>query len=341
MITISIIIPTRNRHSSLIRTLHSLDKQIHPIQEIIIVDSSDQSLDFSMLDGMRCKNLIRYIHSEPSVCVQRNIGIKEAKSDFIFLCDDDIEVEPEYVDNLANFIDNNKDVGAVTGSFLQKEVDGSWKATYDVNRFFSLLFVFIFQLSVWGRIDQFKTNFITLPICKLMWKYYRRRGNRYTLAGWPLITQIDDVYRTKVYTLGGCIVNRNWLLQSPYDEVLDPNGLGDNFGVTVDFPQEQGIYVLRDQNIYHHRSPENRLKASVSYMRRVLALHYFLNQKKQFGLSHRLWFIWSLLGNLSLQIILGNVEMKRATFQAIKLIVLRKNPYIVARANGNRIVVPN
>ena len=346
MLTISVVIPTRNRHSSLLRTLRSLDKQIFPLREIIIVDSSDEPLNMAELEGMQCKDLIRYIQSEPSVCIQRNIGIKLAESDYVFLCDDDIEVEPDYLKNLANFIETKFsetkiEVGAVTGSFLQKENDGTWKATYDVNRFVSLLFVFIFQLSIWGRIDRIKTNIITLPMCKLIWKFYQRRGNRNTLAGWPLITQIGDIYRTKVYTLGGCLVKRTWLLDSPYDEILDPNGLGDNFGVAVDFPQDQAIHVLRDQSIYHHRSPENRLKASVSYMRRVLALHYFLHQKKQFGVSHRLWFMWSLLGNLCLQIILRNRDMVRATFHAIKLILMGRNPYILARNRGSKIVIPN
>jgi hypothetical protein len=37
-------------------------------------------------------------------------------------------------------------------------------------------------------------------------------------------------------------VRRQWLIRSPFDEVLDPHGIGDNYGVAFGFPSK--IHVL-------------------------------------------------------------------------------------------------
>ena len=107
MIKISAVIATRNRKDSLYRTLRALSNQTYKLQEVIIVDSSDEKLVDAELsttfDGLN----IKYFTSEPSVCIQRNIGIRKSTSDYIFICDDDIEPEPEYVLALSNYIESN------------------------------------------------------------------------------------------------------------------------------------------------------------------------------------------------------------------------------------------
>jgi glycosyltransferase involved in cell wall biosynthesis len=111
MIKISAVIATRNRKDSLYRTLRALSNQTYKLQEVIIVDSSDEKLVDAELsttfDGLN----IKYFTSEPSVCVQRNIGIRQSTSDYIFICDD--VSEPEYVLALSNYIENNSSVCCV------------------------------------------------------------------------------------------------------------------------------------------------------------------------------------------------------------------------------------
>src|SRR5690606_21956500 len=97
------------------------------------------------------------------------------------------------------------------------------------------LWKYIFGLSVWGAIK-----------CGPAWlkRCYNRKGNHITKAGWPVITQMSgEFYITPVYTLGASLVKRDWLLQSPFDEVLDRNGIGDNYGVAMGFP-EMGIHIV-------------------------------------------------------------------------------------------------
>src|SRR5687768_11146986 len=116
---ISVVIPTCNRKESLMRVLRCLSQSRHPILEIIIVDSSDVKLeaeDLSVFTSLK----IRYLTSKPSVCVQRNMGIKHAVSEWIFLCDDDLEVPTDYLERLVRHLQNHEGVGAVSGLFLQK-----------------------------------------------------------------------------------------------------------------------------------------------------------------------------------------------------------------------------
>ena len=97
MMELSVVIPTRNRRESLLRLLQSLSSQKYQLKEVIIVDASDQEIDVAELQAMFKSFPIRYLRSIASVCSQRNTGIKTATSEFIFLCDDDIEITDDYL----------------------------------------------------------------------------------------------------------------------------------------------------------------------------------------------------------------------------------------------------
>src|SRR6185295_17891110 len=95
-------------------------------------------------------------------------------------------------------------------------------------------------------------------------------------AGWPVITDFSgDFFITPVYGLGASVVGREWLLLSPYEELLDRHGIGDNYGVAMSFPVT-GIHVLNNAFVYHHQEPANRLQRPLQYLRRVFALDYFI-----------------------------------------------------------------
>jgi glycosyltransferase involved in cell wall biosynthesis len=321
---ISVVIPTRNRPHYMSRVLTTLQQQIRKAEEIIVIDSSDQMEYRQGLKEQFSSLPISWIQAPASVCLQRNIGIREASGDWIFLCDDDIELDQDYLAKLEEYSNVNPDCGAVAGCLLQNE-SGNWVSQYPPRNFGDLLWRFAFQLSVWGDLQSITTSTWTKPILYMVKQFYRRRGNNVSLAGWPLITSWDQKYfQTKIYSLGANLIKREWLLNSPYDEVLDPSGIGDNYGVALGFPKKNAIHVLCDTHAHHHRAEENRLLHSIAYFRRTLALHYFLKRHRK--RAQRLWFIWSLLGNWIHQKIRRN-ELSNATLKAIKLVLTGKNPY--------------
>jgi glycosyltransferase involved in cell wall biosynthesis len=326
---ISVIIPTCNRKAQLLHTLQSLNGAAYPLQEVIIVDSGEDRLlstDIELFGNLK----IEYLSAEKSVCIQRNKGIRQAKGDWIFLCDDDVEVPPDYLGKLVAHIQQHA-AGAVSGQWLQKEQDG-WQASWPEISSFHLFRKYIFRLSIWGEIK--------CRGMKPVRSYYKRKGNHISKAGWPVITQMSgEYYITPVYTLGASLVKREWLLQSPFDEVLDRHGIGDNYGVALSFPV-LSIHIVNDAHVFHHQEPANRLKRSLQYYRRALALDYFARTKQNLHHVSRTWILWSLFGNLLSFLWAREGVMIKASLKAMAKIILGNNPYYKASREGKKVVEP-
>ncbi len=337
---ISVVIPTRNRPERVRKALSALARQTSPPAEVIVVDASDKGCyDVEMLVAEFRTLPLKLLSSAPSVCIQRNKGIAAASSDWIFLCDDDIELPTDHLQHLANHVALHPACGAVAGKLRQLE-SGAWVDQYPPRRFSTAFYQFVFQLSVWGPIDGVKTNRFTRPVLAWMNAWYRKRGNRESLAGWPLITQWRlPSFSTRFYSLGADLVRREFLLSSPYDPVLDPGGIGDNYGVALGLPN--GIDVIDSTYALHHREQENRVDRKVAYYRRILALHYFIRARFTNATLTTLWLCWSIIGLSLMQLRRFDVSMLKLSAKAFIKIVAGRNPYIVAKSEGKIVVSPN
>ena len=333
-IPISVVIPTCNRKARLTSLLQQLNASVYPFKEVIVVDSGEERL--AEKEYSCYKNLhIHYLESEKSVCLQRNTGIQKAVSDWIFLCDDDIEVPVDYISKLVAHIRSHKEAGAVSGIVLQKEGE-EWTGKYPVTSAKSLVWNYFFQLGCWGEISCTGNNFLV----KRIRAYYQKKGNHLSKAGWPVLVNFEGSFiMTPVYGLGASVVKKEWLLQSPYDEVLDRHGIGDNYGVAMGFPVT-GIHVVTGAFVYHHQEPVNRLQRSLQYYRRTLALGYFIKTKPALKHIKLYRLAWSLTGNLLGFIKSGNRIMIKAAFKSIIKIVLNRNPYVVAHKKHRKVTEP-
>jgi glycosyltransferase involved in cell wall biosynthesis len=339
MITISAVIPTRNRPDRMISVLSTLQNQLFLPSEIIIVDSSDDSSYRHTLMKKFYSLPLIWITSAPSVCIQRNAGINQASCEWVLLCDDDIELDTNYLQTLTSHIESNPDCGAIAGRLLQKE-EQHWVDQYPVKSFYDLTWRFIFQYSVWGSFDSIKVSSWQESMFAFMKNWYSKRGNSVSAAGWPLITDWGkDSFCTKIYSLGANLIRRDWLLKSPYDEVLDRSGIGDNYGVALGFPGHLPIRVIASTHAYHHRAEENRLARNVSHYRRILALQYFLKRSGQKRVAHA-WFLWSLFGKTLAFTFKGDWKMMKATLKAMGLILVGRNPYWNGHGIGKKVIQP-
>jgi glycosyltransferase involved in cell wall biosynthesis len=330
--SVSIVIPTCNRKRSLLRLLKTLNASSHPINKVIIVDSGVETLqddDFLMFDNLE----FLYLFSKPSVCVQRNIGIQSATTPWIFLCDDDLEVPSDYLEKIFNHISKHPEAGAVGGLFLQ-QWNNVWTGQYPITSTWELVGRFVFQLSIWGEL-KCKANLITKPVIA----YYKRKMNHLSKAGWPVITNFEGEYfKTPVYTLGAAVVKKEWLLNSPFDEVLDKYGIGDNYGVAIGFPKE-GIHLLNNAHVYHYKEPANRIQRSSQFYRRALAVDYFIKTRPELHFIKQRWFVWSLLANLCYYFFTVNFEMVRAIC-SFMIKGRNNNPYIEGKRAGLKVINP-
>lgn len=100
---ISVIIPTYNRANTLPRALDSVLAQSRPANEIIVIDdgSSDETCSLIQSDYPQ----VVYLHQpNAGVSAARNLGIKQAKGDWIALLDSDDEWLPEKLEQQADAI---------------------------------------------------------------------------------------------------------------------------------------------------------------------------------------------------------------------------------------------
>jgi len=339
-VEISVVIPTRNRPERVRSALSSLAQQTSPPAEIIVVDASDEGFHDAkaLANEFRTLPLI-FLSSSPSVCIQRNKGIEAAKGDWIFLHDDDIELPPDHFQQLADHVAKHPGCGAVAGKLRQLE-GGIWVDQYPPRRFFTALYMFVFQLSVWGPVNGVKTNRLTRPVLAWIDRWYQKRGNRESLAGWPLITQWQrPCFTTRFYSLGADLIRRELLLSSPYDPVLDPGGIGDNYGVALGLPD--GIDVIDSTYALHHREQHNRVDRKIAYYRRIMALHYFVTTRFANATITIFWLCWSIFGLSLLQLRRFDLLMLKLSVKAFLQIVTGRNPYVVAKSHGRIIVSPN
>jgi glycosyltransferase involved in cell wall biosynthesis len=318
---ISVVIPTCDRKQRLLSLLHHLDQSSYPLHEVIIVDSGSDKLlpaDYGIFKNIA----IRYFESEKSVCRQRNIGIANAEASWIFLCDDDIEPPADYLEKIVAHIDEHREAVAVSGVWLQFE-NGKWVSEYPVRSNRELVWKYIFQLSIWGKIEC-GDNFIS----RRLKKYYRRKGNHISKAGWPVLTDFSGLYfTTPLYSLGASVVRKEWLVKFPYDEILDSHGIGDNYGVAINFPPGS-IHILNNTFVFHHREPLNRLQKPLQYFRRSLALDYFASTNGNLKHVRRINLLWSLKGNLLSFLWAGDIKMMRAAFKTLVTIAFKRNTYL-------------
>jgi len=332
LISISVVIPTRNRPESLLRTLHCLVAQTYALQEIIVVDSSDESTDLGLI-FRSTDTRIEQIVSRPSVCLQRNIGIAASRGEYVFLCDDDIDLPQDYVATLAAYI-SDTGATAVSGLVHQKGPDGEWVYQYPVGSFRRQLLTYVFQLGAWGSMRLSSPSRWTRFVSEAIAAHYERRGNDLSLAGWPTVTQFDAaVIRTRVYGLGASIVQKSCFDSNGFDETLDPHGFGDNYGVAMGLAEK--IHVLKSAPVWHHESSVNRLPRQLAAYRRTLALHYFLTLMST--RRARVFLVWSLIGMALVALPHDRLRAKAAA-KAILLICTGLNPYLAARKVGRKFV---
>lgn len=328
-LTVSVVIPTRNRPRSLARALRALSRQTRPPDEVVVVDASDRPSGEEALRRKHAGLSLTVLTSEPGVCAQRNAGIRRAVGSHVLLLDDDIEAPPDYLEHLTGHLEAHPSEGAVTGLLREPDADGVFREGFEVPSFRHLLFAFVFQLTVWGDVEATRGGPLTALPLALLRLWYRHRDNTWSLAGWPLVTRVrSPVVRTAVYGLGAALVRRDWLLASPYDERLGTHGIGDNYGVALGFPGERPITVLRDVPVLHHRAPDNRLDPAETYFRRVLALDYFLGTDPRFSGLNLVFLAWSLKGNAIRFALRGERALFGRTVRALALVAGGRNPLL-------------
>ena len=118
MNSVSVVIPTYNSGSTIEDCLESLMKQTKPPEEIIIVDGHSKDSTVEIAKEYECKILYEEGGSRAAAC---NVGVPEAKGDYVVFIDADAIAKEDWLENLiaAFDLDHGREVGCTTGPNIE------------------------------------------------------------------------------------------------------------------------------------------------------------------------------------------------------------------------------
>jgi len=119
--SVSAIIPTVGRPAMLRRCLDSLAKQTVRVSEVLVVHCGDDADTRELAAASGWGFDVRYFHHAEKNCArQRNFGVAQARFDNLLLIDDDIEVDPQWVEELFKPIWSDPHAGATMGRLVNQ-----------------------------------------------------------------------------------------------------------------------------------------------------------------------------------------------------------------------------
>lgn len=107
---VSVIITTKNENASIGTLIKSILRQTYQNYEILLVDNN--SSDNTIKIAKRFKKVKIYQYG-PERSAQRNFGAKNAKGDYLFFLDADMELTPNVLDDCVRKIEEQKVTGIV------------------------------------------------------------------------------------------------------------------------------------------------------------------------------------------------------------------------------------
>ena len=119
--SVAAVIVTRNRVPLLRQTLAALKASTYPISEIIVSDDSSDEETSRML-AAEFPEAMRIVGPQRGIAANRNKGMSFAKSDYILLSDDDMLVDPRFVELAMQEVANSEPGLIFTGTTEHGEV---------------------------------------------------------------------------------------------------------------------------------------------------------------------------------------------------------------------------
>lgn len=124
-----LVICTRNRSADMVRCLESLLQQRRMPLKVLVVDSSDTNETADLSEEFRSQKglpFLEYVHTAPGLTLQRNVALRMVRGEFdvVHFVDDDVELEPGYIDELLNAFEKDASLvgagGLIKGAIVRK-----------------------------------------------------------------------------------------------------------------------------------------------------------------------------------------------------------------------------
>lgn len=133
------MIPTYKRPQSLIACVNSILEQIRIPDELLVIDDDTLILDEVMKLRAMCADKMSFVYykkdhsTEPrGSATSRNIGIHKSLHDIVYIFDDDLVLESDFIGNTMAVWESNKDKNlfAVGGVISNNRIPSKWETLY-------------------------------------------------------------------------------------------------------------------------------------------------------------------------------------------------------------------
>jgi GT2 family glycosyltransferase len=131
---VTVVVATRDRPQSLARCLEALAALTYARFEVVVVDNAPSTRETlavvqqqSSLDAR-----VRYVRElRPGVSCARNRGLGEARGELVAFTDDDVVVDPGWLDGVVRGFDRSLSVACVTGLVPSARLDTAEQRYFD------------------------------------------------------------------------------------------------------------------------------------------------------------------------------------------------------------------
>lgn len=120
---VTVVVCTRNRTSDLALCLTSLNEIDYPNLDLLVVDNAPDNLETKLLLATSFPNIRYVLEPRPGLDWARNRAIKEAYGEIVAYTDDDVIVDPGWVQAIAALFAKYQEVMAVTGLVVPYELE--------------------------------------------------------------------------------------------------------------------------------------------------------------------------------------------------------------------------
>ena len=107
-LSFSIVIPTFNRGYVIWKTIQSVQKQIYPNWELLIVDdgSTDNTRQI-VAEFQKDPRIVYFYKNHEGACIARNVGLKKSKGEFVVYLDSDDYFYENYLSTVLEYFQKN------------------------------------------------------------------------------------------------------------------------------------------------------------------------------------------------------------------------------------------
>ena len=269
---ISVIIPTIGRPDDLRKMFATLIVQTVLPHEFVLVNAGPMDLKDLCEECLADSGIeLKYTTSQPGTSLQRNIALDMARGDFYFLFDDDVLLEPDYIERTMECfsLDYDPPVGGVLATFNNSSRKAGWRRTY--------FKIFGMTHSVEGSAAKLQSS-----------------GAVRWLIDPPEVVEIPVCSGGRVAYRAECFDEQR------FDEFLPGYTMSEDVEVSFRIAKNWTLVQTPHARMFHTHSPVNRNSYGERVSRLIYSRYYFFKKHCPKNLRHIAAFTWSNVGIVAL-----------------------------------------